>query len=84
MSKNVAASIHQRLLNHSKKEGVRFNDVLQRSALERWLYRLSISEHADRFVLKGALMLTACILTPESRIMMLQDYRQISITYIFQ
>lgn len=26
-------------------------------ALERWLYRLSLSPHADQFVLKGALML---------------------------
>lgn len=59
MSKDDAASIHQRLLNHAKKEGVRFNDVLQRYALERWLYRLSISAHGDQFVLKGALMLTA-------------------------
>lgn len=59
MSKNVAASVHQRLLNYSRTEGRRFNEVLQRYALERWLYRLSVSDHADRFVLKGALMLLA-------------------------
>jgi predicted nucleotidyltransferase component of viral defense system len=59
MTKEIAASIHQRLLNHARKEGVRFNDVLQRYALERWLYRLSKSEHCERFVLKGALMLIA-------------------------
>lgn len=59
MSKDMAASVHQRLLNHARKEGVRFNDVLQRYALERWLYRLSKSDHSERFILKGALMLTA-------------------------
>lgn len=59
MSKNFAASVHQRLLNHARKEGVRFNDVLQRYALERWLYRLSKSDHNGQFILKGALMLVA-------------------------
>jgi predicted nucleotidyltransferase component of viral defense system len=59
MSRNVAASVHQRLLNHSRAAGGRFNDVLQRYTLERWLYRLSVSDHADRFILKGGLMLLA-------------------------
>lgn len=59
MSKDIAASVHQRLLNHARKEGVRFNDVLQRYALERWPYRLSKSDHRERFILKGALMLIA-------------------------
>lgn len=36
---------------------MRFNEVLQRYAMERWLFRLSASEHANSFVLKGALML---------------------------
>lgn len=57
-TKNVAGSVHQRLLNLAKETGRPFNDLLQHYALERWLYRLSESEHADRFVLKGALMLT--------------------------
>jgi hypothetical protein len=35
---------------------VDFNQVLVRFALERILYRLSQSEHADRFLLKGALL----------------------------
>lgn len=59
MSRDVAASVHQRLLNHARSEGRLFNEVLQRYALERWLYRLSVSDHAERFVLKGALMLAA-------------------------
>ena len=57
--RNMAASVRQRLLNLSKERDRRFNDVLQHYALERWLYRLSRSEHASRFILKGALMLTA-------------------------
>jgi len=59
MSKGIAASVHQRLLNHARNEGVRFNDVFQRYALERWLYRLSKSDHSENFILKGALMLVA-------------------------
>jgi hypothetical protein len=54
---NVAASVHARLLNRAKAEGRPFNEVLQHYAMERFLYRLSRSEYADRFVLKGALML---------------------------
>lgn len=56
---NVAASVHQRLLTLAKSQGLPFNDLLQRYALERWLYRLSRSPEAGRFVLKGALMLVA-------------------------
>jgi len=59
MSKNVAASVNQRLLNRARAKGVRFNELLQRYAQERWLFRLSESQHVDRFALKGALMLTA-------------------------
>jgi len=58
-AKNVSASVRQRLLNLAKERGKRFNDVLQHYAQERWLYRLSRSEHSSRFILKGALMLTA-------------------------
>jgi len=54
---NIAASIRQRLLNLSKAQSRPFQEVLQFYAMERFLYRLSRSEHADRFVLKGALML---------------------------
>lgn len=53
-----AASIRARLLNIARDQGVEFNQVLVRFALERMLYRLSRSEHADRFLLKGALLFT--------------------------
>jgi hypothetical protein len=55
---NVAASVRSRLLNRSRDEGLLYNDLLQSYALERWLYRLSVSDYADRFILKGALMLS--------------------------
>lgn len=55
--KNLPASIHQRLNNVAHTTGRTFNDVLQHYALERILYRLSVSKHGKRFVLKGALLL---------------------------
>ena len=56
--KDMAASVHQRLLNKSRQTGRPFSELLQYYAMERFLYRLSKSAFADKFVLKGALMLT--------------------------
>lgn len=56
MKKDLAASLRARLLAIAKAEGANFNLVLVRFALERLLYRLSQSEYADRFLLKGALL----------------------------
>jgi len=53
MNKDLAASVRARLLNLAKAEGSNFNQVLVRYALERFLYRLSQSSHADRFLLHG-------------------------------
>ncbi|MGC9423469.1 nucleotidyl transferase AbiEii/AbiGii toxin family protein [Vibrio sp.] len=55
--KNIPASIRQRLLNRAKNDKRPFNELLQYYAMERFLFRLSQSKHADRFILKGALML---------------------------
>lgn len=55
--KNIAASVHQRLLNQAKATARPFGELLQYFAIERFLYRLSASAHADEFILKGALML---------------------------
>ena len=55
--KNIPASVRQRLLNRAKSDRRPFNELLQYYAMERFLYRLSQSAHADRFILKGALML---------------------------
>ncbi len=51
----VAQSVRQRLLDRSRDTGEDYNLLLTRYAVERLLYRLSQSEHADAFVLKGAL-----------------------------
>ena len=56
MTRNVAASVRQRLLNKARAEGRPFNELLQYFALERFLYRLGRSSYSNRFVLKGALM----------------------------
>ena len=53
----LARSVQVRLARHAKTIGVDPNLVLTRYAVERFLYRLSRSPHADKFVLKGALLL---------------------------
>ena len=58
MTRNVPASVHQRLLNYARVEGRPFNEVLLHFALERFLYRLGRSSYHRQFVLKGALMFT--------------------------
>ncbi len=52
--RDVAASVHQRLLNLARERGTEFNLVLQRFVAERFLYRLSVSGQVDEFTLKGA------------------------------
>ena len=58
---NVAASVKDRLLNIARKEGHPFDVLLVRFALERLLYRLSVSDYRERFVLKGGMLVTAWI-----------------------
>jgi predicted nucleotidyltransferase component of viral defense system len=53
---DVPASVKQRLLNLARKSSQEFNLILIRYGIERFLYRLSQSEHADDFVLKGAIL----------------------------
>lgn len=53
---NVAASVRQRLLNIIHETGEDSNIVWTRYATERLLYRLSISEYAGDFILKGAML----------------------------
>ena len=54
--RNVAASVRQRLLNLAHERREDYNYVLSRYAVERFLYRLSISAWRDRFLLKGAFL----------------------------
>ena len=57
--RDVGASVRQRLLNQSRAHERPFQELLQYFAMERFLYRLAESPVSDRFVLKGALLLTA-------------------------
>jgi len=53
---NFPASVHQRLLNLDPARIQDFTLILRRYAFERWLYRLGRSDHAEKFVLKGAML----------------------------
>lgn len=55
-AKNVAASVRQRLLNLRQAKNIEYNALLTQYAIERFLYRLSKSDLAERFVLKGAML----------------------------
>lgn len=54
--KNISASVRARLLNKARAEKLDFNLLLTRYSLERILYRLSVSQQSDQFLLKGALL----------------------------
>ncbi len=57
MSKNIPASVRQRLRDHAGRRNDDFGLILMKYGLERVLFRLSRSKHRDSFVLKGALLL---------------------------
>lgn len=61
---NIAASIRQRLANLARSGGQPFENVLTRYALEGFLYRLGISPYRDRFILKGAMLVSTWIKAP--------------------
>lgn len=63
-ARNVGASVRARLQNLSRKTGQSFELILTRYALERLLYRLSLSAHAESFVLKGAMLITRWFAEP--------------------
>lgn len=54
--KNLPASVKARLLAVAERRGESFNLLVVRFGVERLLYRLSQSRHADRFLLKGAML----------------------------
>ena len=62
--KNVGASVRQRLINLSRETGQNLELLLTRYAIERLLYRLGQSLHRDRFVLKGAVLVTTWFENP--------------------
>jgi len=56
MAKDIAASIRQKLLNLARERQEDFDYVLRQYVMQRLLYRLSYSEYAEQFLLKGALL----------------------------
>ena len=56
--RNMGASVRDRLLNIARERQQPFDLLLTRYVLERLLYRLSKTPHRDRFVLKGAMLIT--------------------------
>lgn len=55
-TKNRALSIQQRLNNNAKELGLDANILRVRFSLERLLYRLSLTVHNKRIILKGAML----------------------------
>ena len=60
----TAASIRQRLLDRAKARDENYQLLLDAYAVERLMYRLSISQFGDRFVLKGAMLFALWFDTP--------------------
>jgi predicted nucleotidyltransferase component of viral defense system len=54
--RNIGASVRARLLDRARTAKTDFQILLTRYALERLLYRLSVSDLRERFVLKGAML----------------------------
>jgi predicted nucleotidyltransferase component of viral defense system len=57
-SRDVGAAVRAQLQRRARERGEDFQLLLTRYANERLLYRLAQSEHAPRFVLKGAALFT--------------------------
>jgi len=56
MPKDVAASVRQRLRELTRERNEDFDFVLRQFVMQRLLYRLSCSDYAEQFLLKGALL----------------------------
>ena len=54
-----AISVKDRLKNQAVDSGKTFQEALTAYGLERTVYRLSVSEYAERFTLKGGIFLYA-------------------------
>lgn len=51
---NLVASLQDRLKNEGRRTGIGYASLLEQFALSRFFARLAQSDHADRFILKGA------------------------------
>jgi len=57
--KNLPASVKARLFNYAKDNGKDFQGVFRLYVQERFLYRLSKSAYAKKFIPKGVLLFLA-------------------------
>jgi hypothetical protein len=62
--RDIGAPVRVCRLNLAKERHQPFDLLLTRFAHQRFLYRLSISRHRQRFVLKGAMLMTAWLDDP--------------------
>jgi hypothetical protein len=62
--RNIGASVRAKLLDRARTDKIDFQILLTRYALERLLYRLSVSDHRDRFILKGAMLFATWVEVP--------------------
>lgn len=62
--RNVGASVRDRLTQRARANTENVQLLLTRYAIERLLYRLSVSPHHDRFILKGAMLFSLWAPTP--------------------
>jgi hypothetical protein len=62
--RNVGASVRDRLTQRARANTENVQLLLTRYAIERLLYRLSVSPHSDRFILKGAMLFSLWAPTP--------------------
>ena len=58
------ASVRARLLNLANSRNQQFQLVLTRYVLERFLYRLSLTAHRERLILKGAMLIATWFANP--------------------
>jgi predicted nucleotidyltransferase component of viral defense system len=56
-----AMSLKAQIRNLAKKKNIKAQVLLQNFVFERFLERLSLSEHKDRFVLKGGMLIAAIV-----------------------
>lgn len=62
--RNMGASVRDRLTKRARANSENVQLVLTRYAIERLLFRLSVSAHRDRFILKGAMLFSLWAQTP--------------------
>lgn len=58
VKKNIPASIRNQLLNKAKERKDNFQFLVERYALERLLYRISLSTYRSKFILKGGMLIS--------------------------